>query len=185
MATNSNSGRPSSLDRMLEESRREFEALYRVPKRGSAPPAVSNEALAAEPSQGSASGSPQTRPPAPSDSPDSADSLDIRETEIGRMLANRFADRWRCDVVDTRRDGDDVMVWVRLTVGEIDHDKTRRGRARIHIPGGADPVMGHADGTTFILQAGDAAPPSGSGDPEATAREAAIAMALAACAKGI
>jgi hypothetical protein len=170
--------RSSPFDRMLDENRRQFDALLtrRAPAARPEPRAESPRPSA--PTEMSA-------PPAAAPPPRSADGevFDIRATDIGQTLARRYGENWRFEIVDRRRDGEDVVVWARLTAG--DHDKTRRGRARIQGAGRAAPISAQAGDTGFVLRAGDEPASAVSDDPERTAYEQAAALALAACAKGL
>jgi len=170
--------RSSPFDRMLDENRKQFDAL--LTRRA---PAARPELSVAPP-----------RPSAPADTPEPAaatvrderpagEAFDIHATEIGQTLARRYGENWRFEIVDKRRDGEDVVVWARLTAG--DHDKTRRGRARIQGAAGTASIAAQSGSTGFVLRAGDEPASAVSDDPEQTAYEQAAAVALAACAKGL
>jgi len=178
MTTDAGGKRSSPFDRMLDDNRRQFDAL--LTRRA---PAARPE-LRAEPPRPSApaemSAPPAAAPPARSTD---GEHIDIRASDIGQTLARRYGENWRFEIVDRRRDGEDVVVWARLTAG--DHDKTRRGRARIQSAAGAASISAKAGGTDFVLRAGEEPAFAVSDDPEQTAYEKAATLALAACAKGL
>jgi len=173
--------RSSPFDRMLDENRKQFDALLTRrapaarPELSVAPPRPAAPADMPEPTGAAA--------PSPPKASADAEAFDIRATEIGQTLARRYGENWRFAIVDRRRDGEDVVVWARLTAG--DHDKTRRGRARIQGAAGATSIAAKAGGTGFVLRAGGEPRSAVSDDPEQTAYEQAAALALAACAKGL
>lgn len=195
-AGNGGSGgrRSSPFDRMLEDSRARFDALARsrTPPRpatresrttqpvGTPPPPAAKPtepppaARPREPAKPAAAGEPHDQP------------YDVRATDIGRQLSSRFGEDWRFELVDKRRDGEDIVVWARLTAG--DHDKTRRGRARIEPARAPAAVSGNAAGKDFVLKADGAGSDHAGADrtaAEAAATDAAALQALAACAKGL
>jgi len=175
MTNGSGDRRSSPFDRMLDENRRQFDALLtrRAPH---SPPRPAETAAPLEPSAPPAT-PPTSAPPAAL----AGEPFDIADSELGRTLARRFGGNWRFEIVDKRRDGTDVVVWARLVAG--DHDKTRRGRARIESAGEPAAILGSAGDTGFMLRtAGAGADPAAA---EAAATDAAIRQALAACAKGL
>jgi hypothetical protein len=163
---------------MLDDNRRQFDAL--LTRRA---PAARPE-RPAEPKR-TDTPTPQLQLPekAPRKASTDAEAFDIRASDIGQTLARRYGENWRFEIVDRRRDGEDVVVWARLTAG--DHDKTRRGRARIQSAAGAASISAKAGGTGFVLRAGEEPAFAVSDDPEQTAYEKAATLALAACAKGL
>lgn len=198
MASGTGNDRSSPFDRMLAESRSQFDALLRRPKpsgsaarsdRPSAAPAPTPTPPLA-PAQRSLPASSHASPPRPAEprpsagQPATVEPLDVRATDIGRTLASRFGDAWRYEIVDTRRDGADVVVWGRLVVEDRGYDKTRRGRVRIGGGGGMAAVSGSAGGTAFVLQAGGGASSAEEAATEQAAYDEAAAMALSACAPG-
>jgi len=194
MSSGPGNDRSSPFDRMLAESRSQFDALLRQPKQGSVvarsdrpretPPPTSSSSPPSAATDHTTPAASHASPPVSASPP-----LDIRATDIGRTLASRFGDAWRYDVVDTRRDGEDVVVWGRLVVEDRGYDKTRRGRARIHGPsgsggsGGDTPISASAGGVDFVLRAGIRPPISEQG--EQAAYDEAAAIALAVCARGL
>lgn len=194
MSSGTDSKRSSPFDRMLADSRSQFDALLRRPKPEGADPRSGEPRQAAAPTLPSAAAdrplpaslsAPQTTTAKPRPSagqPPVAESLDIRATDIGRTLSSRFGDAWRYDVVDTRRDGEDVVVWGRLVVEDRGYDKTRRGRARVHRSsgfGGDTSVSAGASGVDFTLRAPVVE------QAEQAAYEEAVTAALGACARGL
>lgn len=195
MSTRTPSDRPSSFDKMLDDTRAQFETLAR---RGGAEhradrPAAHDAPTATDLKSSSESSSVATvaapagpkRPPAAGHVWSPAQPFDATASETGRTLASRFGDRWTCDVVEARRDGTDIVVWVRLAVAEKDHDKTRRGRAPLTQPGNSGRVVGRIGDAPFSLDTPDVPSLEYTGDAEQAAFEAAAANALVACAKGL
>lgn len=196
MNSGTGSNRASPFDRMLDESRSQFDALLRRPKpeaatrpgeprQAATPTAPSAAADRASPISSSARASITARPQPSADQAATAEPLDIHATDIGRTLSSRFGDAWRYDVVDTRRDGEDVVVWGRLVIEDRGYDKTRRGRARVQrsggtgVSGGDTPVSASVGGLDFVLRAPVAEP------AEQAAYEEAVTIALSACARGL
>jgi hypothetical protein len=176
MSRDAGGKRSSPFDRMLDENRRQFDALMtrRAPTMRPAPQAE----LAAEPAA-----EPLSAPPPASASPPpspAGERFDISGTDIGQTLARRFGKDWRFEIVDKRRDGEDMVVWARLTAGTL--DRTRRGRARI--AGSPEPaaLLGSAGGRDFMLRT-DGGGPADPAAAEAAATDEAAAEALKACAR--
>lgn len=194
MSSGTDNKRSSPFDRMLDESRSQFDALLRRPKpervvsRSSEPsqaaaPAA-RSATAERPLPASSSTPPPTaaKPQTPVGQPAAMEPLDIRATDLGRALASRLGDTWRFDVVDKRRDGEDFVVWGRLVVEDRGYDKTRRGRARIQRlgrSGGATSVSASAGGIDLTLRVPVVE------QAEQAAYEEAVTAALGACARGL
>jgi hypothetical protein len=169
--------RSSPFDRMLDANRKQFDAL--LTRRATAPRAEPR----AEAPRPAAPVSPTPASALPAQSSSSGgEPFDARATDIGRTLSSRFGKDWRFAIVDKRRDGEDVVVWARLTAG--DHDKTRRGRARIKRQSKPAAVSGSAAGADFVLRA-DAGAPAEQAAAEAAATDEAARQALSACAKGL
>jgi hypothetical protein len=91
-------------------------------------------------------------------------------SEAVRRINDRFGDRWRHDVVERRREGDEAIVLVRLTLPDRGVVKTGFGHARI---GGA--VAGASGSLRFTLGSGP------TGEDEADAYRRATEAALAKC----
>lgn len=144
----------SSFDEMLERNRRELDGMY-----GGIAWAGAREAV----------------PP-----PGAASRAGAAERPVVRRLNQRFGDKWRYEITERRRDGDEVVVLCRLTLPERNVTKAQFGLARIGRAGAGSAVRGSAGGVSFTLGAGD----SGSlvGDSEDAAYERAADDALAKCA---
>ncbi len=99
--------------------------------------------------------------------------------ETARFLDDRYGGRWRYEVSQRLREGDEVIVLGKLTVGDGEVSRSQFGRAQV---GGQGPAhQGTAGGMAFTLGTGPALSPSG--DPEAEAYRQAEAAALAKCAE--
>ncbi len=146
-------GRPSEFtspfDDMLDQSRRQFDDLY---------------------------GGPVAKSP-PSPAPEAKSEHNGVAPQTTRFLDDRYGDRWRYEVVERRREGDEVIVLCRLTVAEGGPSRTQFGRAQVGAE--ASGLSGSAGGVAFTLGTGAAAP----GDPEQAAYQRALAAALAKCAE--
>lgn len=144
----------SSFDEMLERNRRELDGMYGG--------IAWTGARAAPPGAASRAGAASAEPP------------------VVRRLNQRFGDKWRYEITERRRDGDEVVVLCRLMLPERNVTKAQFGLARIGRAGAGAAVRGSAGGVSFTLGAGD----SGSlvGDSEDAAYERAADDALAKCA---
>jgi hypothetical protein len=151
MAAGRHSDFTSPFDEMLDHSRRQFDDLYSGPVSSS------------------------RSPPAPESKPERHDVA----PQTARFLDDRYGDRWRYEIVERRREGDEVIVLCKLTVAEGGPSRTQFGRASVGGEGSG--VGGTAGGIAFTLGAGAA--PAASGDPEQAAYQRAIAAALAKCAE--
>ena len=105
------------------------------------------------------------------------------ETPAVRRLNERFGVRWRYDITERKRDGDEVIVLCRLTLDDGSATRTQFGRARIG-GGGGGTIHGSVDGIAFTTNSAGAAP---AGISDAGAEEAAyleaVEAALAKCAE--
>jgi hypothetical protein len=163
----------SPFDEMLEENRRQFEALYggsrsghgegaaREPARPSPSPAPG---LSAEPSHGARQAG-----------------LDASSSEAVRFLNDRYGEGWRYEITNRQRDGEEVVVLCKLVVEDQGITKSQFGRARIGDSGEAYAIKGSAAGIAFST-ASDKPPPGARGDPVEDAFRRAEDAALARCA---
>ncbi|MDP6623411.1 MAG: hypothetical protein QF754_14210, partial [Alphaproteobacteria bacterium] len=131
MAAGRSSEFTSPFDDMLDQSRRQFDDLYGGPVAKSPP----SPALEAKPEHNGVA------------------------PETTRFLDDRYGDRWRYEVVERRREGDEVIVLCKLSVGD---GTTRAQFGRAQVGGEASGLSGSAGGVAFTLGTGAAAP----GDPE-------------------
>jgi len=192
MSAGGGSDKTSPFDRMLAESRDRFDALLRRPRAdipGSVPatprePPRSVERGRPIPATPSAADPAPAAPRERAGRPPGEAPFDVRATDIGRMLASRYGEGWSFEAVDRRRDGEDVVVWCRLTVAARDHDKTRRGRARVKGARKPASAAGRAGSAGFVVMVGDSAVTDQAAADQAASDEA-TRQALAACAKGL
>ena len=155
-SSSSSASAASSFDEMLERNRRELDDMY----------------------GGIAwTGAREAAPPPGAASPARAASA---ERPVVRRLNQRFGDKWRYEITERRRDGDEVIVLCRLTLPERNVTKAQFGFARIGRAGAGGAVRGSAGGMSFTLGAGESV--SLAGDSEDAAYERAADDALAKCA---
>ncbi len=102
------------------------------------------------------------------------------ERPIVQQLNERFGDKWRYEITDRQRDGDDLVVLCKLTLPEKNVTKAQFGLARIGRAGGGSAVHGSAGGVSFSLGASESG--ALAGDTENAAYERATDDALAKCA---
>ena len=155
-SSSSSTSAASSFDEMLERNRRELDGMYggiawSGAREAAPPPGAASRAGAAS-----------------------------AERPVVRRLNQRFGDKWRYEIAERRRDGDEVVVLCRLTLPERNVTKAQFGLARIGRAGAGAAVRGSAGGVSFSLGAGE----SGwlAGDGEDAAYERATDDALAKCA---
>lgn len=154
-SSSSSTSAASSFDEMLERNRRELDGMY-----GGLAWTGASEA-----------------PPPGAASPARAASA---ERPVVRQLNQRFGDKWRYEITERRRDGDEVIVLCRLTLPERNVTKAQFGLARIGRASAGAAVRGSAAGVSFTLGAGESV--SLAGDSEDAAYERAADDALAKCA---
>lgn len=169
------------FDDMLADSRERFDDLFRggavddrrkrVEQRLPSPAPKTEE-------------TPPPHPAAVSSGRADAGAFNAGSSEAARALDARFGDRWRYEIADRRREGDEVVVWGRLTVEDQGVDVTRRARARICWPAEGGVIKGSADGADFSLRQDNSVPTEPDGDPEESAFREAAEAALAICLKG-
>lgn len=154
-SSSSSTSAASSFDEMLERNRRELDSMYGgiawTGAREAPPPGAASPARAAS-----------------------------AERPVVRQLNQRFGDKWRYEITERRRDGDEVIVLCRLTLPERNVTKAQFGLARIGGAGAGAAVRGSAAGVSFTLGAGESV--SLAGDSEDAAYERAADDALAKCA---
>lgn len=157
MVAGRGSGLSSPFDDMLEQTRKQFEAL----SGGLAPAPV--EMAKTE----------RRRPtPAPAAR---------RWSDPVRFLDDRYGDGWRYQVTDRRREGDEAVVRCTLVIADQDITRTGIGRARIERAGPAHEISGRADGVAFSARA-EGVPPEISLQ---AAYDMAVTEALRKCAESL
>ena len=171
MVTNERTRSTAAFDEMLARNRRELDALYPGPASTARAPSIT------DPPPPPATEPPATSPPSDrrAPEPDSADS------ETVRTLNERYGDGWRYDVIDRRREGDEIIVLCKLVIDEGEVTKAQFGSARVG--GGGTPTAGSAGGTSFSFGGSrSASVPSSPASPEELAHARAVDAALARCA---
>ena len=103
-SSSSSTSAASSFDEMLERNRRELDGMYGgiawTGAREAPPPGAASPARAAS-----------------------------AERPVVRKLNQRFGDKWRYEITERRRDGDEVIVLCRLTLPERNVTKAQFGLA--------------------------------------------------------
>jgi hypothetical protein len=87
---------------------------------------------------------PGSTPAAPASTPQEA-------SESVRFLNDRYGRGWHHEVIERRREGDEVIVLCRLTVDELDMSKTQFGSAKIGEANTKPITAGSAGGIAFTL----------------------------------
>ncbi len=172
MTTNKRTSSTAAFDEMLARNRRELDALYPGPASTAGAPSFTDP-----PPPPPATEPPATSPPSArrAPEPDSADS------ETVRTLNERYGDGWRYDVIDRRREGDEIIVLCKLVIDEGEVTKAQFGSARVG--GGGTPTAGSAGGMSFSFGTSrSASVPSSPASPEELAYARAVDAALARCA---
>lgn len=164
MASERRSSMSSAFDDMLEQNWRELDSMYAAPGREQRSTARHNEVRA---------------PTFPSSDFD-ADSAAASEASVVDQLNKRFGTKWRYDVAERHRDGDEVVVLCKLSLPDQRVTKAQFGLARIGQAGAGSTVQGSAGGVSFALGSSDTG--SLSGDTEDAAYDRAIEDALGKCA---
>lgn len=98
---------------------------------------------------------------------------------IVKQLNERFGSKWRYDVADRHRDGDEVIVLCKLSLLDQHVTKAQFGLARIGQAGSGSAILGSAGDVSFSLESGETA--AMSGDTENAAYDRAIEDALSKC----
>jgi hypothetical protein len=165
----------SAFNGMLEQNRKQFEALTngigaRDREATRSPRSSEIVAPSAPPRPAERSRDAASAAPAPS------------RSNAVRFLDDRYGDGWSYEIAERRREGDEVIVLCKLSIPDQDISKSQFGRARIAAGGGAG-LAGSADGIAFSLGSESEAEVAGAGDPEEAAFQKAVASALAKCAE--
>ena len=170
MATSDRSRSTAAFDEMLERNQRELDALYSGPDSTSRPPA--NAGVSSHPTPPSAtphySASRQGR------------GVDEPSSVTVRNLTERYGDKWHYDVVDRRREGDEIIVLCKLSIEDDQISKAQFGSASIG--GTGSKTAASAGGTSFSFGAAAGSQEAPAGDPVDLAYKRAVDAALAKCA---
>ena len=149
MADKPGSSMASAFDEMLGQNRHRFDTM--LGRRPAATPSPATPASVSRP---------------------------LEPSESMRFLNDRYGGGWRHEIIERRREGDEVIVLCRLTVDESDMSKTQFGSARIGDRGAKPVIKGQAGGIAFALGSG---PGRGPKDTEDAAFRRALDDALAKC----
>ena len=170
MATSDKSGMTSAFDEMLERNQRELDALYSGPISTSRSPTIADAS------------SRMTPPPAtpPVSASRQVPGADERSSATVRNLTERYGDKWHYDVVDRRREGDEIIVLCKLSIEDDQISKAHFGSASIGAAG--TKTAASAGGTSFSFGAAGESRETSMGDPEDLAYKRAVDAALAKCA---
>ncbi len=152
----------SPFDAMLDQDRKRLDQLYRGPEGDRDSTVATSRSMPIEPRRRRPAAARPTRPP----------------SNPARALDEKFGDGWSHEIVERRRDGEDMVVRCRLTVADHGIELTRSGRARIDLKSERAQIVGSADGIPFSFRSEDV-PGADVAEEEAIAR--AVAEALAKC----
>lgn len=189
MADQRRSSMTSPFDEMLAETRRQMDEL-------SGPGSGRGTSATRQNGAGGDRPVPSSRPPEAHPSRTAAASAsrfpESREapSDAIRFLNDRYGERWRYEVTERRRDGDEVIVLCRLIIDDLGVAKSQFGQARVAGTSPQGHATGHAIGHASGRAAGGVsfsigpAPAIGDAavDPEEAAYQSAIERALAKCA---
>ena len=152
----------SPFDELLEQDRKRLDRLYHGPAGDRASPVASTRSSPTVRSRPPSTAARPLRPPA----------------DPANILNEKYGDGWRHEIVERRRDGDDMVVRCRLTIAAHRIDVTRSGRARIDPNSVRPEIVGSADGIPFSFRSEDVTGADGAAE-DAAAR--AVTDALAKC----
>lgn len=147
----------SAFDAMLSETKRELDGLY-------------GGVL-----------SPAPRDDRPSPRPSLARAPAEKSSDAERFLNDRYGDGWRQEILEQKRDGDEVLVLGKLVIDDQDISKTQFGRARIAGGAPSNRATGSAGGIGFAISAAPGEGRPVGEDAETAAYRAAARDALAKC----
>jgi hypothetical protein len=121
----------SAFDDMLAQTKKQFDDLYRGPRRAGER-AASAEAPATDRDSGARTAKPSGR-------------LDASSSPAVRLMNERFGNDWRYEISEQRREAGEAIVLCRLTFGKDGAVRTQFGRAALS----SGPVTGASDGVRF------------------------------------
>ena len=156
----------SPFDAMLDQDRKRLDQLYQGPADDRDSPSTRSKSSPSAPSRPRPAAVRSVRAP----------------SDPAPILDEKYGDSWRHEVVERRRDGEDMVVSCRLTIAAHGIDLTRSGRARIGRNSSRSEIIGSADGIPFSFRSEDASGADGAADD---AVERAVADALAKCVTAI
>ena len=166
MAADRDSEYSSPFDAILDRDRKRLDQLYRGPAGDRDSPATT----------------PGSSPRMPT-WPRPAAGRSVRApSDPARVLDEKYGDGWHHEVVERRRDGEDMVVRCRLTIAAHGIDLTRSGRARIDRNSPRPEIIGSADGIPFSFRSDDV---TGAGGAAEDAEARAVAQALTECVTAI
>jgi len=185
MAKDAFSGLSSAFDELLAKSRREWDALApaaglaaprTVPAPGGDSPLVPDAARnVGIPSHGAKDGAVLRRT---GEYASAVRVWDLLKSEAAAFLFNRFGAEWQVEVAERRRDGDEFVVLVKLTVPGKNLIKSQFGRGRIPAAAPEPSIKGSAGGVEFSLGEAAGRPAQ---SPEERGYRRAIEDGLAKC----
>ena len=196
MAKDTTSSHSSAFDGLLEKSRQEWTTLASgvgvVGGRSS--PAASGPAASAPPSRPVAPAARPVAPAAPQAAGAASGSGSVlrpsgeyvsaarvwspSKSEAAAYLFIRFGSEWQIEVAERRREGDEIVVLVKLTVAGKNLVKSQFGRGKIPSASEGNAIRGSAGGVAFSLGAESEAPTQ---PPEDRGYRRAIENGLAKC----
>ena len=198
MGRDRRSGFASPFDKMLEETRKEFEKLAggtgprRSGERPPEPPREPEPAGLTAPIAPPNPPAPLPRAPAASDPAPARPSAAAPRQASGKLspetenfLNQRLGNGWSFEVTERRREGDEVVARCKLSLADRNLSKTQYGRARVASAGeagGTGALEGSADGLAFSIET-NGFPLGGVAQSEDEAFQQAIESAPAKCAE--
>lgn len=154
MAKNETAGFSSAFDGLLEQSRRGWDTL--IPgglREPSSPPARESAQTAQAAPLGLPPGSLPDVLLSSGEHASARRVWDPAKSEVAAALFTRFGSGWRIEVAEKRKEGDEFVVRVTLTVPEKGIAIGRLGRGRIPAAGAGPLVQGSAGGISFSIAA--------------------------------
>jgi len=157
----------SAFDNMLKDARRELDGLF-------------DGSVTARADERPTASSPYSPPPKPRKSSPQSSSRSANLSDAERFLNDRYADGWRREILERKRDGNEVVVLCKLIVEDHDISKTQFGRARVG-GGNAVAVGGTSGGVSFGVGGSRERDRTSGENAESVAYRVATADALAKC----
>jgi hypothetical protein len=150
----------SVFDDMLAQTKKQFDDLYRGPRRAGERAASIEPPTATDRDSRARTAKPSGR-------------LDASSSPAVRLMNERFGNDWRYEISEQRREAGEAIVLCRLTFGKDGAVRTQFGRAALS----SGPVTGASDGVRFRSDTGF------SGTDERDAFRRAAEAALMNCIK--
>lgn len=126
----------SVFDDMLAQTKKQFDDLYRGPRRAGERAASIESPTATDRDSGARTAKPSGR-------------LDANSSPAVRLMNERFGNDWRYEISEQRREAGEAIVLCRLTFGKDGAVRTQFGRAA-----SSGPVIGASDGVRFRSDTG-------------------------------